>query len=301
MIKQLSGPGDLLGDDLKETIQKGSRLKIAASCFSIYAYEALKKELEKVESLEFIFTSPSFIPEDELKDQFKKELREFFIPKLGRERTLYGSEFEVALRNQLTQRAIAKECANWIRKKVTFKSNRSNNSIQPFIYNKNNADEFVYTPVSGFTAADFGYQTKTDISFPMRMQGSQITKQFLDTFNQLWKDQEALEDVTDIVCRHIESVYEENSPEHIYFIILYNIFSEFLDDLDEDFMPNDKTGYKETLIWQKLFNFQHDAAVSIINKLESYNGCVLADSVGLGKTFTALAVVKYYELRNRMR
>jgi hypothetical protein len=108
-----------------------------------------------------------------------------------------------------------------------------------------------------------------------------------------------LEDVTARLCDHIASVYQENSPERIYFLMLYNIFKEFLEDVNEDVLPNDRTGYQDSLIWQKLFNFQRDAATGLINKLETYNGCILADSVGLGKTFTALAVVKYYELRNK--
>lgn len=118
-------------------------------------------------------------------------------------------------------------------------------------------------------------------------------------FDQIWSNTEKLEDVTTRLCEHIASVYQENSPERIYFLMLYNIFNEFLEDLNEDVLPNDRTGYQDSLIWKKLFNFQKDAATGIINKLETYNGCILADSVGLGKTFTALAVVKYYELRNR--
>ena len=106
-------------------------------------------------------------------------------------------------------------------------------------------------------------------------------------------------DITAQVCEHIAAVYAENSPESVYFLILYNLFNEFLEDVSEDVMPNDLTGYQDSLIWKKLFNFQHDAAIGIINKLETFNGCILADSVGLGKTFTALAVIKYYELRNK--
>ena len=98
---------------------------------------------------------------------------------------------------------------------------------------------------------------------------------------------------------HIASVYAENSPQRVYFLILYNLFSEFLDDISEDVLPNDLTGYQDTEVWKALYNFQRDAATGVINKLETYNGCILADSVGLGKTFTALAVIKYYELRNK--
>jgi SNF2 family DNA or RNA helicase len=125
------------------------------------------------------------------------------------------------------------------------------------------------------------------------------TGTFLSLFDQIWSDPSKLDDVTTRVCDHIASVYQENSPERIYFLMLYNIFNEFLEDLTEDVLPNDRTGYQDTLVWQKLFNFQRDAATGIINKLETFNGCILADSVGLGKTFTALAVIKYYELRNR--
>ncbi|MEI6580405.1 MAG: DEAD/DEAH box helicase family protein, partial [Eubacteriales bacterium] len=93
--------------------------------------------------------------------------------------------------------------------------------------------------------------------------------------------------------------YRENPPEFIYFVTLFNIFNEFLEDVSEDVLPNEATGFKESAIWKKLYNFQKDAALAIINKLEKYNGCILADSVGLGKTFTALGVIKYYENRNK--
>src|SRR5690554_8009386 len=125
------------------------------------------------------------------------------------------------------------------------------------------------------------------------------TSQFMALFDQLWQDEEKLEDVTERLREHIASVYRENPPERIYFLMLYHIFHEFLEDISEDVLPNDRTGYQDSVIWQKLFNFQRDAATGVINKLETYNGCILADSVGLGKTFTALAVIKYYELRNR--
>jgi SNF2 family DNA or RNA helicase len=105
--------------------------------------------------------------------------------------------------------------------------------------------------------------------------------------------------VTNDVIDMISTVYQENSPELIYFMTLYNIFNEFLDDISEDVLPNEATGFKNSVIWNKLYNFQKDAALGIINKLEQYNGCILADSVGLGKTFTALAVIKYYEGRNK--
>ncbi len=289
----------LWGDDLKANINGKTRLRIAASCFSIYAYEVLKKEMEKIESLEFIFTAPAFVP-DEVTDKVAKERREFFIPRQQREKSLYGSEFEIRLKNKLTQRAIARECAHWIRRKARFRSNSSGVPMQQFACLEGKGTEIAYTPIHGLTAVDLGYQPGNAMSnFINKIDEAPLTTQYIKLFDQIWNDDSKLQDVTESICAHIASVYQENSPERIYFLMLYNIFKEFLEDLDEDVLPNDLTGYQDSVIWNKLFNFQRDAANGIINKLENYNGCILADSVGLGKTFTALAVIKYYELRNR--
>ena len=126
-----------------------------------------------------------------------------------------------------------------------------------------------------------------------------MSRQLIRSFDQIWNDKTLLEDVTDEVIGSITAAYQENSPDFLYFVTLYNIFNEFLEDISEDVLPNEATGFKESRIWGMLYSFQKDAVLAIINKLERYNGCILADSVGLGKTFTALAVIKYYETRNR--
>lgn len=289
----------LLGDDMQLTIQPNNRLKIAASYFSIFAFEALKKELSSIDELQFIFTSPTFMP-SEVTDKVKKERRQFVLQTNLAEHSINGTAFEIQLRNKLTQKAIAKECAQWIRKKATFKSNKTQAPMQPFAAVQNNGQDTVYMPIQGFTAVDLGYQQGNAISnIVNKFTETPFTNTYLSLFDQLWHDQSKLEDVTEQICQQIDSVYQENAPERIYFFMLYNIFKDFLDEMDEDVLPNDRTGYLDTLIWNKLFNYQKDAATGIINKLETYNGCILADSVGLGKTFTALAVIKYYELRNK--
>jgi len=288
---------DLLGDDLKAEVQVGSKLRIAASTFSIFAFEALRKELERVEELEFVFTSPSFVAAAAT-DQLPKERRQFFIPPGSNgESSLYGSQFEIRLRNKLTQRAIARECAEWVRRKARFRSNRTGAPMQQFAVVD---DKVAYQPIQGFTSADLGYERGNAVSNVVtKLDDAPMARQYAALFDQIWNNPTQLEDVTQAVYDHIASVYAENSPARVYFLILYNLFSEFLDDISEDVLPNDRTGYQETQVWQSLYNFQRDAATGIINKLETYNGCILADSVGLGKTFTALAVIKYYELRNK--
>lgn len=295
-MKLIDNVNEVLGDDLKLEISPESKVRIAASTFSIFAFEALRKELEQVGELEFIFTSPSFVT-TKATDKLRKERREFFIPVDGRtESSLYGSEFEIRLRNRLTQRAIARECADWVRRKVTFRSNATGKPMQQFAVVDEGA---AYMPLQGFTTADLGYEPGNAVSNMVQKIDAPMASQFLTLFDQIWHNPAQLEDVTDAVYEHIASVYAENSPARIYFLILYNLFSEFLEDISEDVLPNDRTGYQDTKVWQSLYNFQRDAAVGIINKLETYSGCILADSVGLGKTFTALAVIKYYELRNK--
>ena len=279
-----------LRDDLKVEIKDGSKLSIAAACFSIYAFQELKEELKGIDELRFIFTSPTFTTE-----KAKKEKREFYIPRLNRERSLYGTEFEVKLRNELSQKAIAKECAEWIMQKATFKSNVTNENMMGFI----NADDKSYMPVNGFTTVDLGCERGNNAYNIVQKTEAPMSNAYIDLFNTLWNDKVKLQEVTDEVIENITTAYSENSPDFIYFVTLYNIFNEFLEDISEDFLPNEAVGYKESKIWGMLYNFQKDAANAIINKLEKYNGCILADSVGLGKTFTALAVIKYYENRNK--
>ncbi len=279
-----------LKDDLSAEIKKGSKLSIAAACFSIYAFQELKKELKGIDELRFIFTSPTFTTE-----KAKKEKREFYIPRLNRERSLYGTEFEVKLRNELTQKAIAKECAEWVREKVTFKSNITNDNMMGFI----NLDNKNYMPVNGFTTVDLGCERGNNAYNMVQKTETPFSTAYIELFESLWNDSSRMQEVTDEVIDSITTAYNENSPDFIYFVTLYNIFNEFLEDISEDVLPNEASGFKESKIWGMLYNFQKDAALAIINKLEKYNGCILADSVGLGKTFTALAVIKYYENRNK--
>lgn len=293
-IRQFDNITHTVADDLKVQLGKGGKVSVAAACFSIYAFEALKSELEGIDEFRFIFTSPAFT-----KEFSTKQKREFFIPKLQRERTLYGSDFELKLRNKMSQRAIARECAEWIKQKARFKTNVSGGSVNGFLTCNNPEEKYVYMPFNEFTTTELGLERGNNLCPTAIRLSSPMADNYIRDFNELWNDERQFKDVTEQIIDNISNVYKENAPEFIYFITLYNIFKEFLDDISEDFLPNEATGFKTSQVWNKLYDFQKDAALAIINKLEKFNGCILADSVGLGKTFTALSVIKYYENRNK--
>ena len=284
---------DIACDDMAKNINKGSSVSIAAACFSIYAYKELREQLENIEEFRFVYTSPTYTT-----DAGKKEKREFYIPKLNRENSLYGTEFEIKMRNEMTQKAIARECADWVRRKATFKSNVTMQGM-PTLMTISSADKTLMYNINEFTTAGIGRERGNYMCNPITRVSASAAENYLKMFNDIWNDKTRVRDVTDAVIEGFSNAYKENAPEFIYFMTLYHVFSEFLEDISEDVLPNEATGFKQSKIWNMLFDFQRDGALAIINKLEKYNGCILADSVGLGKTFTALAVIKYYENKNK--
>ena len=285
----------LVKDDLVRVIRSGDRMSVASSLFSMYAYRELRDQLESLDSFRFLFTSKTFT-----KDETSKERREFYIPRLGREQSLYGTNLEIRLRNELTQKAVALECVDWIRRRnVRFMSFDGEGGLPHFLAVDHNGDGTGYMPFNEFSTTQLGVTKPADVysSYVMKQNDLQ-TRGLLNMFDQIWDGGNA-HDVTEAVVDGIERMYRENPPELVYYKALYRIFSEFLENVDEDTLAKDGTGFKESRIWNMLYDFQKDAALAVINKLETYNGCILADSVGLGKTFTALAVIKYFESRNR--
>lgn len=279
-------------DDLVRIIKEGDTVSVAASVFSMYAFNELREQLEALDEFRFIYTEPTFA-----KDRAKKEQREFYIPRLSREQGLYGTEHEIKLRNELTQKAVASECANWIRAKASFKSLTSGNAPVMEGLAVEGEDAVAYLGVRSFSVGALGVGDHP-VTMGVWRQNTDQSRQYLAMFNQVWES-DALEDVTATVIDNIQAMYRENAPELVYYVALYRIFHEFLDDVSADNLPKEGAGFRESAIWNLLYDFQRDAVLAIINKLQTYDGCILADSVGLGKTFTALAVIKYYESLNR--
>lgn len=296
MIEHFNNKTQKVGDDLKKTIQKGSKLSIASAIFSIYGFESLKKELKQIDELRYIFTDPTFIDTD----KNSRQERMFEIQAKDRKKSIGGSRFEINWKNELKGKAIAKECRKWIENKVKFKTNIKRGFIQPQFIVQNPESNYAYNGINEFSSAGIGYEKDNSIlNMVTRFEDYPTTEVFLNQFNQVWNDNNILKDVTDEVTSYIDNLYKENAPELIYYLTLFNIFDEFLEDITEDELANEQTGFKESVIWNTLYDFQKDAVLGVINKLERFNGCILADSVGLGKTFSALGVIKYYQERNK--
>lgn len=282
-------------DELRQGIKSGAKMSVISAYFTIYAYEALKKELADIDELRFIFTTPSYIKQ---KSDYQ---REFYIAHKEFGNRLSGNEFELKLRNKLTQSAIAKDCAQWLRKKVKVKSYQETNPAQMRLAYVTNTDPEQDIAIQGtvdFSGDGLGItpSARNDMNTCIYSRG--MAQTVLQIFDSIWNNPAMVEEVTEKVLSEMEILYKENTPEVIYFITLYHIFEAYLGELTEENIIKTRTGIKDSLIWNKLYKFQRDGVMGAIDKIEKYGGCIIADSVGLGKTFTALAIIKYYELRN---
>lgn len=281
-----------VGEELKSTIKSYSKLSIISAYFTIFAYKELSRELKKIDKLRFLFTEPTFVKKD------KNLVRTYFIDRTP-EHNISGNEFEIKMRNEMNQASIAKECAQWIKNKAEFKSlMKPNPAQQRLIYIENKEDNISINGTVDFTTDGLGFSLSNRMDMNTCMYGKECTNQFLTMFNNIWEDESLVEDVKAKVLEQMELIYKENTPEFIYFVTLYNIFKNYLGEIAEENIVKTKTGFKDTEVWNKLYKFQKDGVIGAIDKIEKHGGCIIADSVGLGKTFSALAVVKYYELRN---
>ncbi|MDO4499036.1 MAG: helicase-related protein [Coriobacteriaceae bacterium] len=288
-----------LGDALKKAIDDDAKLSIIASYFTVFAFGELKEEFSKVEELRFIFSEPTFAKRMEE----EKGPKEFELRRKDRERGVGGTGLELNLRNNMNQRALARECAEWARKTAQFATARQSGMIgtSGSYYVQNTVSEshaFMGSASNSFTLEGLGYERRPGVVTGVsHFQTTAEAAGLKAMFDGIWDNPALVQDVTDQVIAQIETLYRENSPEFVYFLTLYHIFRDFLeDDRDDPMLPGLK--FEESVVWNKLYDFQRDAVVGAIRKLEKYKGCIIADSVGLGKTYEALAIIKYYEERN---
>ncbi len=274
-----------VADFLVEKINAGSHLSVVSAYFTIYAYEALSAELDSIGHLNFLFGEPRFIAS---LDPDKTHKKSFKIEDEGLE-----------LANRLQQKEIARRCAAWIRDKVEIRSIRQANLLHGKLYHIDDGRrEHAIIGSSNFTRRGLGLSATPNIELNLIVDGDRDRAELKEWFDHLWADKGLVTDVKAEVLRYLEQLYVNHAPEFIYFKTLFHVFERFLSGQADDAQLFDRTAIVDTDIWKALFDFQKDGAKGAIHKINAHNGCILADSVGLGKTYTALAVIKYYELRN---
>ena len=280
----------LVGDHLKKYIKEESKLSIASAYFTLYAFEELKEELDKVDEFRFLFTNPTFVKSKNkiIQDKIKQN-----------EQKLFGEEEELIYKNNLNQAYIARELSKYIKNKAEIKTMISKSIRESIFYIEDeNGDDVSITGGVPLSASGLGYTNSNSISNNQLTDSKDFNKNLKNTFDNIWRNEEYVQDVKKEILDKIKLLYQDNTPEFLYFVTLYNIFRNFLEENEEKEIIQSKIGFKNTTVWNKLYNFQKDGVTGAINKIEKFGGCIIADSVGLGKTFEALAVIKYYELKN---
>ncbi len=274
-----------VADFLVEKIDAGSKLSVVSAYFTIYAYEALSKELDQIGQLNFLFGEPRFITS---LDPDKTDKKSFKIEDEGLELT-----------NRLQQKEVARRCAAWIRDKVEIRSIRQANLLHGKLYHIDDGHrEHAIIGSSNFTRRGLGLSANPNIELNLIVDSDRDRADLKAWFDDVWADERLVEDVKSEVLSYLEQLYVNHPPEFIYFKTLFHVFERFLSGQADDARLFEQTAIIDTDIWKVLFDFQKDGVKGAIHKINAHNGCILADSVGLGKTYSALAVIKYFELRN---
>lgn len=278
----------LVGDVLKENLQEGSKLTIMAAHFTLYAFQELKDELSRLDEFRFLFTQPTFVENKYHQEQIKQN-----------EQKLFGLDEEISYQMNLNQAYLAREFSKWLKKKGDIKSfiSKSMNDSLYYVESQDEEDICLKGP-STFSSTGLGYVNSESVMLNQMIVDSKFNQQIKNEIDYIWNNEKIVKDVKADVLKKLETLYEDHSPEFLYFVTLYNIFKTFLEENEQGDAIQSASGFKNSVVWSKLYNFQRDGVVGAINKINKFGGCIIADSVGLGKTFEALAVIKYYELNN---
>lgn len=275
-----------VADLLREKLHPGCDLSFVSAYFTIYAYERLQTELDAIDNLRFLFGEPRFIKGI---DPAKSEEKAFGI-----------ADDKLELKNKLQQKRVARECADWIEEKVEIKSVMHPDFLHGKMYHIEHAGiQEAIVGSSNFTVRGLGLGIAgNNIELNLEVDSTRDRRDLKTWFDELWNDTSLVKDVKSEVLGYLEQLYQNHAPEFIYYKTLFHIFERYLGEAGKTAEELGETTLFETGIWRALYEFQRDGVKGAINKILKHNGCILADSVGLGKTYEALAVIRYFELRN---
>ncbi|MGW5442400.1 helicase-related protein [Streptomyces asiaticus] len=258
-------------DRLRKHLTGATRLDSLSESFSVFVYEVLQDELADVD-LRLLLHGHSL-------DDF----------------ALNGLKEENLHRARLDQHRIARAFLTWAEERVQARALKRRTrgtwtSVDgPFPYVVDGA---------GLEAESLGLVASQDLYFPLETTEADKVAQTVVRFERMWHDDDTSSAAQEEFFDAARSLFEDRAPESVYLRILTSLFKDFVEEAGEETAERGRTGFYDSVVWKKLYKFQRDGVLGAIEKLERHNGCIIADSVGLGKTFEALAVIKYYELRN---
>jgi len=273
-------PTARLLEALQTALKGASKLSVLTNQLSVFAYEALAARLAHVQQTRLLLS-----PQDASGS---------VPPTAGH---LLGGPEERRFRNTLRSSFVARQCATWIREQVEV-SGTTAVAPQSLFMVSNGVPITAIQGSSPFTASGLGLVPSGRMDMNTQIHGRAEVEHLGRYFQDLWSNPRITADAKGGLLSELERIYAPKSAQTIYFKMLHALFEDTLGDLDEDRIVKARTGVRDTLVWKKLYRFQRDGVLGAIDKIERYGGCIIADSVGLGKTFEALAVIKYYELRN---
>lgn len=273
------------GAFLQQQITPDSNLSFVSAYFTTHAYYALKPQLDNIKRLRFLFGEPAFMTDN-------------ISGKIPKSYTLDSQT--LTLSKTLSQKKIAKECHDWLLDKCDIRSMVKPNFLHGKAYyiQQANGTEEAIIGSSNFTVNGLGFGKTPNIELNITLNDKRDTKDLTNWFNEIWTNDTLTVDVKTELLTYLTELYRDNAPEFVYYFTLYHLFKDDLEQANRNDSVDIGTHLFDTEIWKTLFDFQKDGTKEIIKKIQHYGGCVLSDSVGLGKTYTALAAIKYFELKN---
>ena len=277
-----------LGEALRARIAPGARLSIVSAYFTIYAWRDLRRELEEAGAVRFLYGDPRGVAAP---DPAEAEGRAFRL----------AGDGDVELARTLEQRPLARACAEWIREKAEVRTVRRANFLHGKMFHiapARGAESAAFAGSSNFTRRGLGFGAAPNIELNVEIARQDDRAALLAWFDGLWSDDARTEDAKDEVLAALAQLGRAWAPEFVYYKTLFHVFAERLAEREAGEAQLRDVHLYDTEIWRRLYDFQRAGAKSVIARLLRHNGCILADSVGLGKTWTALAAIKFFETRN---
>ena len=275
-MKVLQNTGtDRVIDLIRPGLLPDHQLDLITPSFSLFAFAEVRAELARLRSVRLL------LPTEEV------------------DLALLGTAADRAARNRLQTRWLASRCSDWIRVKAEIR--RAGTAVPQgaaVLRDRNGQPQSAVLGSFAFSTDGLGITPGNPLSLIQSSETPSESQLLSAWFDTQWAGLPESQGAADGFIEAMKALADHQVPSTLYTLILYHLFKDRIDELDEERVVKSATGIRNTVVWKKLFKFQRDGVVGAIEKLERFGGCIIADSVGLGKTFEALAIIKYHELRN---